>query len=311
MWYKVNIESWEDIIQDLKLSIFYRTKFLNTTAKVFEANVDCYIFKKKEKILAVGAFYVKDKKIITPESFSFTALWFSPLLSDINYINCAEYLINSLKYSYSNITLKLTPEINDIRPFIWANFTIENKYTYIKKDTLPAHYSIVKNLSKLPQEYYSFIVNPIDDTSLELNSKFLRNLGFSKSLINYYRLLILSWDSIGIVKAFNLYKQNKLICSNIVIIDESKIYTILLNNVSGEDKYAHSYLYTEIIHWCKQNGILEIDFCGANLPSVAKFKSYFNADLVPYFVLSFSPSRVKMYRIIKYIKDRIKTSLRR
>lgn len=312
MWSKITLEVWEVKIRKLKLPIFFNVDFLKTTSKNFNVEVYCYSFEKRGRLLALGAFYVKSKKIITPESFSFTALWFANELSDVAYLECADSLIQLLKDNFYKISLRLSSQINDVRPFIWSNFRIENKYTYIKRDYSEPHYSISKNLSKLPENHYCFKVENIDPQSIEVNLKFLKVLGFSNALCDFYKPLIIEWGKLGFVKAFNVYKQNELICSNIVIIDisENKIYTILLNNVSDQEKYAHTYLYQSIINWAKENYITEIDLCGANLPSVAKFKSYFNAELVGYFVVTNSTFINRIYNFKMFFKLHLKRMIK-
>lgn len=288
MWIKVNCQTWKNSTENLELSIFFHTDFLTATASAFNLNIDYYLFQKKGKILSLGAFYIRNSKIITPEKFSFTALWFSNKLNDVVYLEIAESLIQLLKKKYSDISLKLDPQIRDIRPFLWGNFNVENKYTYLKKDNNPPHYSIIRNISKLPQQYYSFKVSSLEESSLLVNLQFLRVLGFSKSLINSYKILINNWGRIGVIKSFNVYRDEELVCSNIVIVDKNKIYTILLNNAGSKDKYAHTYLYMSIINWSQQKGISEIDFCGANLPSISKFKSYFNSELTRYYIVNYN-----------------------
>ncbi|WP_198342254.1 hypothetical protein [Pedobacter psychrophilus] len=299
---------WEKEIASLKLPIYYDCNFIESVSKVFNTEIQYFLFMKKNKALALGAFHVKNNKIITPESFTFTALWFSSQLSDVSYLEISDSLINIFKKKYRGATLRLETRINDIRPFIWADFKIENKYTYIKKDDLAPHYSVIKNLSKLENDHYIFKVEEIDEKSTHINLTFLKKTIFSNKLVDSYKLLLIEWDKIGALKAFSIYKQAELICSNIVLIDKNqfKVYTILLNSVTIEEKYAHTYLYSSIINWCKENGISEIDFCGANLPSVSKFKSYFNSELKTYFIVKYHPLRSNIYNtkesIVKLIK---------
>lgn len=308
MWYKTGIDVWKMEIGRLKLPVFYDADFLTATSNVFNTRVDYYILKKKKNIVGLAAFHVKNRSIVTPESFTFSALWFSDQLGDVSFIESATSLIKTLKGNYTKVSIKLNPLIKDIRPFSWANFQIENKYTYLKKDAKESHYSVSKNLSKLPENFYVFKVESMDRNSLESNLKFLKAIGFSTKICERYNCLLNNWDNLGILKAFNLYKENRLICSNIVILDkeDSKAYTILLNNASKEEKYAHTYLYQSIIDWCEENDIREVDLCGANLPSVAKFKSYFNAELVGYFLLSYSPLQAQLINLKGQIKRHLK-----
>lgn len=308
MWDKTERNVWKAETGKLKLPIFYDADFLTATSNVFNTKVDYYILRKKGNVVGLAAFHIKNKNIVTPESFTFSTLWFSDQLGDVGFVESATSIIKLLKSNYTKIKIKLNPHIKDIRPFSWANFQIESKYTYLKKGYKESHYSVSKNLSKLPDNFYVFKVESADRNSLDINLKFLKSIGFSTSVCERYNHLLKNWDKLGILKAFNLYKENKLICSNIVILDkeDSKAYTILLNNASKEDKYAHTYLYQSIIDWCEENDIREVDLCGANLQSVAKFKSYFNAELTSYFLLSYSPLHTQLVCLIGKIKFHLK-----
>jgi len=51
---------------------------------------------------------------------------------------------------------------------------------------------------------------------------------------------------------------------------------------------SSSYLLLENIHRCKEKRLKLIDFVGVNSPNRADFKVSFNADVVPYFIVSWN-----------------------
>lgn len=311
MWYIIQSEEWERSVKILSLPLFFDIEYINSITKTTGLKVSFYCFKKKNRILALGAVYSQSNKIVLPEHFSYTPLWFISDISEINYFEILNSFIKELKVKFKEIELKLPTQFTDVRPFIWEYFKVENKYTYMKKDNLPPHYSVEKNLSKLELGYYTFCVEDVNISSIKINLSFLKELKTSDVLMKKYNKFLIEWAELGILKSFNLYKDDVLLCSNIAFIDEKtgSIYTILLNKVDQSFKYAHTYLYSSIISWAKENDFKTVDFCGANMLSISKFKSSFNMDLVPYFVVKYSLRMQKAERVKTLVKDSIKRFL--
>jgi hypothetical protein len=219
------------------------------------------------------------------------------------YFDVNNSLIAILKKKFRSINLKLGINIIDIRPFIWSGFKIQTKYTHLKNNLLLAHKSVIKNLSKISDQKYYFEVEQPCESSIKLNIDFLQKLGSSKFHCIKYEMLIKKWAENGYLKAFNIYKNQELLCSNLVLIDEAtkRAYTILLNNVDYTEKYAHTFLYQSITDWCFKKGIFEIDFCGANIPGISIFKSYFNTELKIYYKISYHSFSNSLYDVKKSI----------
>ncbi|MRX48364.1 hypothetical protein [Pedobacter puniceum] len=321
MWQEINDKSWQEEISLLNLSVFFQREYLTTIANVYNLKVNYYRYIKKGNTIAVIAFFSNRKKIITPEGFSYTPYYIIENLSEQVFFEINNSLINLFKKNYNRIFLKFESNIFDIRPFIWNSFRIQVKYTHIKNNNLSSHPSVLKNLKKEIIKTYSFKVEEPNDNSINLNLKFLQEIGSSIKHCKKYNDLLKGWGDLGFLKAFNVYKEGYLICSNLVLVDlkSKKAYTILLNKAGVAERYAHTYLYQSIVDWCLKNDIYYIDFCGANMQNISLFKSYYNTQLEIYFKVSYHSSLSKLnglggklfmmlYKIKNTISDIIKNN---
>ena len=307
MWNRITEDNWIKIIEGLDLPIFFKHDYLKSISNSFSLQLNYFSFFKNSQVVSLFAFFSdSNRDIIIPEGFSYSPFYFQADLSEKLYVDTVTSLIKILKKDFKNIKLKLPTDITDVRPFIWENFSAEIKYTHIKKNGLLPEISVLKSLGKDFNNDYQFKVEELNKSSLMLNLEFLKTLDISQKKISHHEELLKNWFNCGYLKAFNLYRNNFLICSNLVLIDyyNSKAFTILLNKVDKQFKYAHANLYSNIILWCKENSINTIDFCGANFQTISEFKSRFNTDLKMYFVVNYYPIN---NLLLKFKKRVIKT----
>ena len=307
MWNRITEDNWIKIIDGLFLPIYFKHDYLKSISISFSLQLNYFSFFNNNQVVSLLAFFTNSNRdIILPEGFSYSPFYIQTNLSEKLYVDTTTSLINILKKDFKNIKLKLPTDIIDIRPFMWENLSVEIKYTHVKKNGLLPEASVLKSLGKDFNNDYEFKVEKLNKSSLMLNLEFLKTLNFSQKKISQHEELLKNWGNCGYLKAFSLYRNNFLVCSNLVLIDyyNSKAFTILLNKVDKQFKYAHANLYSNIIFWCRDNCINSIDFCGANFQSISEFKSRFNTDLKMYFVVKYHPIN---NLLLKFKKMVIKT----
>lgn len=289
MWNRVSADEWQSAKRQFSNSLFFSSEFLDDIAAVYSLTTHFFLYKQKGKTLSAISFFSSGNRIITPVEFYYLPFWIQPNLSEPVYFEVVGSLAQLLKSDYRSIYFKLGVHIHDIRPFIWADFKIENKFTHLKVDHRSPHPSVTKNLRKSEVAQYRFAVIKPDGPSVQTNMEFLQSLGFQKSLCDKYVQLIHKWIYRGVLSAFNIYKGEKLICSNLVLLDreEKKAYQILLDNTGKEDRLAHTVLYSKLFEWCFENGFEVVDTCGANIRKISAFKSYFGTELRQYYKISY------------------------
>lgn len=292
MWNTLTEDNWLLAINELNLPLFYQPNYLNSIAIVYQLKVNYLSFETKYQTIALIAFLSQtNKNVVLPEGFSYSPFYIKNDINEKTYVDILHSFIAILKKDFRSVKLKLSISITDIRPFIWEGFNVEVKYTHIKANDLAPDANIIKNLGKQIIEEYKFKVEELSDENLSINLEFLKTLNFSEKKLKQHQKLIKLWNNSGYIKVFSIYKDSTLVCSNLVFLDfkSSNAYTILLNQVDAVHKYAHTYLYDNMIKWGKKNQINTIDFCGANFKSISEFKSRFNTELKMYFMVNYYP----------------------
>ena len=245
------------------------------------------IFEKKKIFL---------KKAYTPLDYKYTPIDFF-LKNDLDKFREQNYklsIINEiakyLKNNYFRIHIYLDPSINDIRAFNWAGLTVYTRYTYIKKiddytpDSLSRETKRLLN-NKAKKELHIKEIWDID-IYMSLSEQMLKRKNRNLRQINSQFSVFLN----------DLY--NKDLCTMYVAYknDTPLLYLIILKDIihkkifaffsalsdEGKKKYGASiYVYDYIFTNLKE--YITLDFAGANINTVAYFKSQFNCDLINYY----------------------------
>ena len=184
----VSEAAWNDAFAGKFHSIYFDPKYLNLVSRSFGYKLTYYIASKGGKLLFATALFSKNKRIIAPYSYTYNSIFFCAELSDIKYLEIMESLLQTLKANYSKISLRLPPEISDLRPFIWEGFSITNRYTYYRNpsDTLSA-----KMLKKINQRSKNLRieVENANDRDITLNVQEAAKYGLPTKLVANYRFL--------------------------------------------------------------------------------------------------------------------------
>ncbi len=297
---------WKSALFLSEMPIFFQPEYLNSIQAAFGIPLKYYLVQNDEITQAALAVFVKNGKIILPEHFTYTPLWLAEHLSERKKIALIKEVISHLKSIYSKIVFKLSPDIIDIRAFIWEGFEIENRYTYIKDGATAPHKSITRNLNLADLKNFACHATEASIISIKKNIEILESLNFSKMQIYQIKTFLNKLSQTGLLFAVTLYESENCIASNLVLLDkiEKKGYLLFASPVSRSKKFAHTFLYQETINWLLVNNYAELDFCGANFEGIANFKSFFNPKLKPYYIVRYSALRNKLRPLFKLL-DRI------
>jgi len=270
-------------------SLFFKPDFLDIIKDAFNYQLHYFVAVQKQAPLFAAAIFSKGRDVVVPLAFTYSSIYIENTISDRKRVDLLKSFIGLLKKDFKKISFRLDDELGDLRPFTWQGFKLGLRYTYIKEVKENVHHSVLRNVERAKSEGYDFKIGTVDKESIQKNLDDFSNYGLTKSAYPKYHQLFERLSSMGYLKSFNIYLEEQLICSNIVLLDKNarKLYTLLVNKTSH--KNATSYLYKETIDWCANNGYQSIDYCGANDESIANFKSYFNPNLSPYYLVSYAP----------------------
>ena len=300
---------WKQIFTGKYHSIYFDPKYLNIVKHSFGYQIKYYVLLRGDNVLFAAALFSKNGKIVVPYGFTYNSIFFDRKISDRAYLEIFEDLIRKLKIEHKKIWLRLPPEITDLRPFIWEGFNVANRYTYLRKSAAELSPKVLKKVEE-QRELLSLEVIGANEKDVDLNLEVCFKYGFSKKMYPNYQMLFTELSKKGYLKAFRIYKQGKLEVVRIAIIDDeaSNLSTI---SMSVKNPSVIPFLNCEMFNWCIDNRIETIDMVGANDKGVANFKSSFNANLTPYYLVDYNRSEEMVRRFSRKIKDCLKKTLRR
>lgn len=306
---EIKTDEWAKIVNNGSFPVFFNPDYLNAISTAFELKISYYNFIEKDTLLFLASVFFENNKVIVPDNFTYNPYYLNPTISERNQIAIQKQFIELLKSKYRSITIKFNIDILDIRPYKWAGFKIDVRYTYIKNTNEPAHHSIIRNIKTVSKKDIEVLVNKPTINAINLNVDFLTTLSYTPKQKKRYFNFLVSISSKSLISNFEVYGNRKQVCSSLVLIDklQFKGFILVLNPVSNEFKYAHTLLYQTIINWLKDNNYTYVDFCGANYGSIANFKSFFNPELKSYYVVNYKKKRFGFLNKIKvFVKQIIK-----
>ncbi|MDQ8003183.1 MAG: hypothetical protein REI64_00210 [Pedobacter sp.] len=311
----LSAEVWmSTILKDRQLFFNEKLEFVDAIAKSFLLETNYIVYVVRGKVVISLIAYSKGKKIIDPLYFIYSTFWVAKL-KDTQYCTYVTDFLNSLTTSFTHISLNLNTNIVDVRPFSWCGFSTKNRYTYLKYlSNSEGGYSA--DINRSVKEFQSLGAKvdllPISDDILTKNFGFLRDNGFfsSSEMVN----VITSFRNLkgyNSVQLFGCYIDDQLFASSIVLLDDmSKVAYIAFvckieRKVSGNHS-MHAYLYDAMFSYFKKNGYENVDLLGANVYSIAKFKSKFTANLKVYYQVDYSATKNYISAFLSKLKRVVK-----
>ncbi len=305
-------EVWHTKISAVRLLKFTeQPQVIAAIANAFNLQTIYLIFEEKNKPIISLIAYTKGKKIINPSHYFYANLWVDETLSDAKYTTVMLSFLTDLKKKYHAIDLQLPITIKDVRPFLWANFLINNRYTYIKNlANLTYHPVIKRKIKNFNHTTYSFKLEELTELSVQLNLKIFKELGTVPVFaINKIENLLKNMANTPHLICCNCYENEDLLASNILFLDpENKTaFTALLNQTNKANKNdLHVALYNFFFTELKKQGYEYVDMLGADMENIATFKGSFKPELMPNFLVSYSKNKQTIYSKISLAKSTLK-----
>ena len=203
----------------------------------------------------------------------------------------AGQLIERLERDFHYVLMRHPPMLQDVRPFGWAGWSVEVRYTYVvsMQDMEGAwrncEHSIRKQINKAEKRGIRVAVSEDIGSFLGLQDR------------SFARQKIAPPIARDRMQAFYEYLRTRDLCRLYVAEDPSgrplsaRIvvpgFDTVYDWVAGADPDYYSTGATPLLVWTIMKEMSKthsyFDFSGANLPSVAKFKRGFGGKLVSYY----------------------------
>lgn len=290
----------EPEIYNQALNIWSEPSFMEAVAKLHKItamHVKCY---KGEQLVAVLPVYTKKvlgfTAIVNPISSYYQGMnvWLEkssyPQRTLLDSLQITRSIAHFLQKRFRKISINLSPESVDIRGFTWEGLKAAPLYTFVHDYSAPLKplYNEHKNIKKAIKHGYSFG----QETNLAEFIKLTIAMDERKKRVNgvSYQALTLFLNQLfarGFARQYNMYLEGKIVSSEILFKGQlDKAYTIYRATSQNDMKHGVSSLHTLSLINELANEISELDFCGANIPDVARFKASFGLSLKVFFRIS-------------------------
>ncbi len=212
--------------------------------------------------------------------------------------NTSKYLLEATSEikracrQFSNIHLKLKPENTDIRPFLWNNFVCLKRYTY------------TVDLTNIRKEQLENIPEVKKWQALHVRQELLRSedihqhIQFLKPYVRHKRLKVIQKDlleNIHDLYVLNVVDEQSYIHAQMIFNIHQAEAQQLFYYINNESKKKRIGVYAQyaFMFYFKERGYSVFDFCGANIPTIAEYKSSFPVKLESFYELWYHRNPLK------------------
>lgn len=296
---------WDDIVNSSVNGTLYHTwDWLKIVEKHSASKLFPLVFFDVDDDKPFGAiplFYMRKfgvKMVFSPPPGS--AITLGPVLSkkgykqhkfELAYLDFQANIDSFIKRLGSNyISILTSPNLLDIRPFLWAQYKVAPFYTYLIRLS-PGKENIWNNLRKntrrdinIAQNKGIIIAEQTNESSLDYvyNSSFQRyaqsHLKFSVS--KNYVLDLLKQYGESTIKIFTAQYQGQIVTALACILNKESVCA-WMGGVRTEknELEANKLLYWNAIMWALDNNYKYFELMGANTRHLCAFKSMFEPQV--------------------------------
>lgn len=290
---------------------FQNYAWLKVYSEFFNLSLNILFVKKGEEIIS-GLIYPVKKKIFfnisTPLLFTYyTGILFQDFEREkvqkrIIQKNEAILKIHQhLEQTLDFFTLKLHYTIDDVRQFKWLGYKIKPRHTFIlniesiEKLWDGLSNSLKRKIKDAQEQGFKLVkTTSVDELAQQQILSFERTGG--RFFLNFAELkqLLEKLAQKNLLKIYHLVDKNdQVIASRGISIWNGKAYDIVAGTIGKEIDNASHFLVWKILEDLSSNNVKEFDFCGADIESVAFFKTQFGGEIKISFEVSYAKGLLK------------------
>ena len=269
------------------LNLWSQPEYMQAVMKLHKCDgyhLKCY---KGKQLVALLPIFEKKllsyRTIISPSSGYYQGinLWMGessrPARTLLDTLQVFRYIASFLQEMYKRIHFNLTPDTTDVRGFTWEKLKAKPLYTFVHdyNDAGTPLTEVQYNISKAEKSGFHFA----EELNLPALLKLIKAMNGRKNLesgVSYRALedFYLSLHEAGLLRQFNLYLDNRIVSSNVLLYNKGNIaYSVLRATDQEALSKGASSLHTHALINILKPELAELDFCGANVADVARFKA--------------------------------------
>ncbi len=290
-----NYQEFRDYVPEdlfIEPSLFGSEKFLRIISNIYECDIKyAGVFFKDKPVLLIPLL-IKNKKVVSPNHYFYQFIWInSSIINSWSQIEAMDFFLEQLIKRYKSIKFKLPPDLMDVRPFIWRDFKINLKFTYIKNLRLLDYHQNIKRILKKKLDDFSFHMDDDWNQVWVLHSNNLLDFGLSNIKIEKIISMMKKLKDNNFLHTFNISYRGVFVTSIISVIDVKcgiAYFPLIGTTTNYSEKGLSAHLYDFTFSKLIELGINDVDLMGANMKSISRFKNKFNPELRHYYEVSYN-----------------------
>jgi hypothetical protein len=303
------------------LKIMEKHNFTKMASGIHKAQLYPIMVKMENDLIGLMPIFIYNTpfvKMACSPAFGVENAYLGPILN--NFLTLRSHRKQVLFYQFHNevdnylktkmnvnyVTIHSSPGLSDPRPYIWSDYQVLPQYTYFI-DLKQGKKIIWDNFSRtLKQD-----INKVKKKGIyvEIGSKkYVENIfGLLKkrnrvfSNIDYILEIFDNFESTNL-KVFVAKHENEFLSGVVTISYKNKVSLWIgtpRNSYNGTT--PNTLIYWEAINWAIENGYEYFEIIGASDIKYFMFKSKFNAELIPYYILKWYSPWLKFGKTIQQL----------
>ncbi len=272
------------------------------------------IFVKKGDVIVAGLIVPVKKKLIFTVSTPLLFTYYSGVLFNIlPYEKRQKQIIERnqailkiheyLKNNFQLFILKLHHTVNDVRQFVWLGYKVKPRHTLVLDissigEVWDGLSNSLKRKVKEAEEKGFRVVKTDDVEILSMQQILSYERKGGKFFLEFKDLknLLAKLVQNGIIEIYHvLDKSGEVIASRGISVWNGKAYDVIAGATNKEINASSHFLVWKIIEELSSKGIREFDFCGADIESIAFFKTQFGGDIKISFEVGYAKGFLKIF----------------
>jgi hypothetical protein len=297
---------WDEFVDNIEYgTIFNKSLYLKKIAEILDVKFSVLVALDINKKICGGFAFCHFIKLKFIKSIYFPPIvqYYSILIQDIETKNkhykqvknfdLINQIIKFLENDFSILYFEFPPQYKDVRPLIWKNYKCELRFTYTenlqKINEIEGNFG--RSLKNKIRSGKKLSYKIVKENTLEniKNLYFLKTNALEK--INFQFLftenafvnLITELYNHKSAKIYTLHYEGKPISSILTFFHKTNVFLILY---ASDEKYfktgLSSVLLVDLFHDLSTQGYTNLDFLGANLETIARYKANYNFELQTY-----------------------------
>ncbi len=310
---KFNHQQW---LQNHPISenmLFNSPEFVDIISSTYQKNLTWYVVYDSSNELISFPILHSGRNASLTTHFFYQAIRLSDKFSEENFQKSWSELIQELKSDFTSIDIKFAPYVEDISPFTNKGFEyVKRKTSVVNLVDFPKYSENVKRSLKKAHTH-QLLVKPHTSHSdiITEQVKDMLKYGLGKRHAEKFSVWFESLLKAGSAIIFELVQNNQRIGSSLYLFDKEQAY--LIATMGGkEESGGQAYLYDQAFRYFREKGIKRADLLGANIPSIAMYKSKLGGEIQEYYQVSYRKHKTlsRISSILKALAKRMLKSIR-